>query len=97
LAYIRGKAQILTIPVLQAQIGDLLKERASLKRTIAALSNQVQALNAVPVNTRKPAAVCGTSSGYQKHIREKEKPCYPCKAARAEYTRNYRKLTAACG
>jgi hypothetical protein len=96
MAYIRGKTQLLTIPSLQAQIGDLVRERESLKRTIAALSGQVQALNAVPVNVRKAEAVCGTSSGYQKHIREKEKPCYPCKAARAEYTRNWRKARA-CG
>jgi len=94
MAYVRGKAQPINIPVLQQQIRDLLIERASLKRTITALSSQVQALNAVPVNTRRSEPVCGTYSGYQKHIRDKETPCYPCKAARAEYTRNYRKLRA---
>lgn len=96
MTYVRGKAQPLTIPTLQAQIADLLRERASLKRTIDALTNQVKALNAVPVNARKSEPVCGTYSGYQKHIRGKETPCYPCKAARAEYTRNYRALRA-CG
>ena len=95
MTYIRGKSQPHTILALQATISDLLRERASMKRTIAALSSQVQALNAVPVNTRRSEPVCGTYSGYQKHIRDKEMPCYPCKAARAEYTRNYRKLKAA--
>lgn len=94
MTYVRGKAQPVNIPVLQQQIRDLLIERASLKRTITALSSQVQALNAVPVNSRRAEPVCGTYSGYQKHIRDKETPCYPCKAARAEYTRNYRKLKA---
>jgi len=94
MTYVRGKAQPVNIPVLQQQIRDLLIERASLKRTITALSSQVQALNAVPVNTRRAEPVCGTYSGYQKHIRDKETPCYPCKSARAEYTRNYRKLKA---
>lgn len=96
MTYVRGKAQPLTIPTLQAQITDLLKERASLKRTINALSIQIQALNAVPVHTRRAEPVCGTYSGYQRHIRAKETPCHPCKCARAEYTRNYRKLRA-CG
>jgi len=95
MSYVRGKAQPLTIPVLQAQIRELLLERASHKRTIEALSNQVKALNAVPANFRRSEPVCGTYSGYQKHIRDKETPCFPCKAARAEYTRNYRKLRAA--
>ena len=96
MAYVRGKSQPLNIQTLQAQVADLLRERASLKRTIDALSSQVQALNAVPVNARKAQPVCGTYSGYQKHLRTKETPCYPCKAARAEYTRNYRALRA-CG
>lgn len=96
MSYVRGKSQPLNIMTLQAQIGDLLRERASLKQTISALSSQVQALNAVPVNARKAHPVCGTYSGYQKHIRDKETPCFPCKSARAEYTRNYRKLRA-CG
>ena len=94
MTYVRGKAQPLTIPTLQAQVGDLLRERESLKRTIAALTRQVKALNAVPVNARRSEAVCGTYSGYQKHLRDKSTACYPCKAARAEYTRNYRKLRA---
>jgi hypothetical protein len=92
--YVRGKAQPLTIPVLQAQISDLITERASLKRTIAALSNQVNALNAIPVNFRRSEPVCGTYSGYQKHIRDKVTPCFPCKAARAEYTRQHRAKAA---
>ena len=94
MAYVRGKAQPLTIPTLQAQINELLLERASLKRTVNALANQVKALNATPVNARRSEAVCGTYSGYQKHLRDKTTACYPCKAARAEYTRNYRKLRA---
>lgn len=96
MTYIRGKAQPLTIPALQAQIIELLQERESLKRTVAALSSQIKALNAVPLNTRRAQPVCGTYSGYQKHIREKEPTCFACRAARAEYTRNYRKLRA-CG
>jgi hypothetical protein len=94
-SYVRGKSQPATTQALQAVISDLLRERASLKRTITALSSQVQALNAVPVNIRRAEPVCGTYSGYQKHIRDKETPCFPCKSARAEYTRNYRKLKAA--
>lgn len=94
MTYVRGKSQPDAISSLQAVISDLLQERASMKRTITALSKQVQALNAVPVNIRRAEPVCGTYSGYQKHIREKEPPCFPCKAARAEYTRNYRKLKA---
>ncbi len=90
MSYKRGTSQPLTIPTLQATIGDLLRERESLRRTIAALCGQVQALNAIPVNTRRAEPVCGTYSGYQKHIRDKEPSCFPCKAARAEYTRNYR-------
>lgn len=95
MTYIRGKSQTITIPGLQARISDLLRERESLKLTIAALTKQVQALNAVPVNTRRSEPVCGTYSGYQRHIRDKETPCYPCKAARAEYTRNWRQRQAA--
>lgn len=95
MTYIHGKSQPLTIPVLQAQIRDMQRERTSLKLTIAALSSQVKALNAIPVNFRRAEPVCGTYSGYQKHIRDKETPCFPCKAARSEYTRNYRKARAA--
>ncbi|MGK3957872.1 hypothetical protein ACLKOZ_16970 [Arthrobacter sp. R4] len=94
MTYVRGKSQPAATQALQSVISDLLRERASMKRTIAALTSQVQALNAVPVNIRRAEPVCGTYSGYQKHIRDKEIPCYPCKAARAEYTRNYRKLKA---
>lgn len=96
--YVRRQATPLTIPALQAQIGDLLKERESLRRTINALSGQVKALNAVPVNTRRAEPVCGTYSGYQKHIRDKEPTCFACRAARAEYARNYRRQqsTIAC-
>ena len=95
MSYVRGKATPTNIPVLQSAIRDLQRERASLKLTIAALSSQILALNATPVNTRRSEPVCGTYSGYQKHIRNKEETCFPCKAARAEYTRNYRKLKAA--
>lgn len=94
MTYVRGKSQPVTSHALQEQIRDLLRERSSLKRTINALSSQVQALNAVPVNTRRAEPVCGTYSGYQKHIRDKVTPCFACKAARAEYTRNYRRLKA---
>jgi len=95
MTYKRGASQPVNIPTLQAVINDMRKERASLKMTIKALSDQVRALNAVPVNTRRAEPVCGTYSGYQKHIRNKETACFPCKAARAEYTRQYRKLKAA--
>ena len=95
MTYVRGKVQTITIPVLQARISDLQRERTSLKLTIAALSSQVQALNAIPVTFRRAEPVCGTYSGYQKHIRDKVTPCFPCKAARAEYTRNYRAKAAA--
>jgi uncharacterized coiled-coil DUF342 family protein len=94
MSYVRGKSQQLTIPVLQAQIRDMHRERESLRLTIAALSRQVQVLNAIPVNFRRADPVCGTYSGYQKHIRDKATPCLPCKAARSEYTRNYRKARA---
>jgi hypothetical protein len=96
MTYVRGKAQPLTIEMLQRQIHDLLRERASHKQTIKALSDQVKALNAIPVNVRRAEPVCGTYSGYQKHIRNKEETCFPCRSARAEYTRQYRKLRA-CG
>jgi hypothetical protein len=95
MSYVRGKATPTNIPVLQAHIRDLQRERESLKLTIAALSSQIEALNAIPVNFRRAEPVCGTYSGYQKHIRDKVTPCFPCKAARAEYTRNYRKARAA--
>ncbi|MDQ0102328.1 hypothetical protein J2T10_001974 [Paenarthrobacter nicotinovorans] len=94
MTYIRGNSQPATVPALQARIIDLLKERESLKRTVEALALQIQALNAVPVNARRETPVCGTYSGYQRHIRDKKTPCLPCKAARAEYTRNYRKRQA---
>lgn len=32
----------------------------------------------------------GTTGGYQRHRRNGEPPCGPCKAARAEYMRQYR-------
>lgn len=95
MTYVRGTSQPITIPTLQARINDLIRERESLKLTVAALSRQVRALNATPINARRSEAVCGTYSGYQKHLRDKETPCYPCKAARAEYTRTWRKLKAA--
>ena len=80
-----------TVPVLQRQIAELLHERAALRQTVETLTAQLRAMNTVPANHRKPTAVCGTYSGYMKHIRAEETPCYPCKAARAEYTREYRK------
>lgn len=95
MTYIRGHATPLTIPALQSQIGDLIKERESLKQTIRALSSQVRALNAVPVNTRRATPVCGTYSGYQKHLRDGTPTCFACRAARADYTRNYRKTKQA--
>jgi hypothetical protein len=79
---------------MRAQILDLLRERESLRLTIQALSRQVQALSAIPVNFRRAEPVCGTYSGYQKHIRDRSTPCFPCKAARAQYTRNYRQARA---
>ena len=33
--------------------------------------------------------VCGTNSGYQKHIRDRTKPCDPCKVAHTENARKY--------
>lgn len=90
MSYIHGRSKPQLIPALQTQIADLVQERASLRRTIEALASQVRDLNATPVNSRRAAAVCGTYSGYQKHIRDKSTPCYPCKAARAKYTREYR-------
>ena len=81
------------IHTLQTQVGSLLVEREALRQTIETLTAQLRAMYVVPANHRKHEAVCGTYSGYQKHLRDKDTPCYPCKAARAEYTRNYRKRT----
>lgn len=36
-------------------------------------------------------AECGTKSGHKRHIRKGEKPCEPCKAAKREYDRLWRK------
>lgn len=91
MGYVRNTAQPRTMQSLESRIAELLAERASLKRTIDALAGQVKALNATPVNIRKAVPVCGTHSGYQKHIRDKSTTCFACRAARAEYTRNYRK------
>lgn len=80
---------------LERRIEDLVRERESLRQTITALAGQVKALGATPANHRRAMPVCGTYSGYQKHLRDKTGTCLPCRAARAEYTRNYRKLRAA--
>lgn len=96
MSYVRNRpSTIATVPALQNQVRELLMERAALRQTVQALTAQLKAMNTVPANHRKPEAVCGTYSGYQKHIRAQEAACYPCKAARAEYTRNYRKRSLA--
>lgn len=35
------------------------------------------------------SAVCGTRSAYHRHLRLKETPCSPCKAAEADYRAEY--------
>jgi hypothetical protein len=35
-------------------------------------------------------AVCGTDSGYQRHIRHQEEPCEACRMARRDYMRDLR-------
>jgi WhiB family redox-sensing transcriptional regulator len=42
---------------------------------------KTRTVNASPKN-REPAK-CGTNSGYRKHLREKTKPCDPCRKAHA--------------
>ena len=39
--------------------------------------------------TRKNAAVCGTNGGYQRHRRQGEEPCDPCREAKSAYNRAY--------
>lgn len=36
----------------------------------------------------------GTTSGYKRHLRNKDKSCGPCRAANAAYRRNYLELRA---
>jgi hypothetical protein len=42
------------------------------------------------VKAAETVAVCGTRSGYQKHVREDTSPCTPCRIANREYMRKYR-------
>lgn len=39
---------------------------------------------------RATIAACGTLSGYRAHRRKSEEACRPCKAAQAQYTREFR-------
>jgi hypothetical protein len=43
--------------------------------------------------SRGPAE-CGTRPGYIRHLRENENPCQPCRDAKNEYDRGYRKRRA---
>ncbi|MFM9675816.1 hypothetical protein ACKI1N_10240 [Streptomyces brasiliscabiei] len=43
-----------------------------------------------PRKSRQPAR-CGTKAGYHRHYRHKEKPCEPCRAAKAVAHAHYRK------
>ncbi|MDT0567872.1 hypothetical protein RM704_10390 [Streptomyces sp. DSM 3412] len=42
-----------------------------------------------PRRSRQPAK-CGTKAGYHRHYRHKEKPCEPCRAAKAVAHKYYR-------
>lgn len=42
------------------------------------------------VRPRNTAPLCGTYSGWSKHMRGKEKPCRACKNAQILYQREYR-------
>jgi len=37
--------------------------------------------------------ICGTRSGYQKHVRDRTEKCRPCRDAHAANGRNYREAT----
>lgn len=39
---------------------------------------------------KPPTTQCGTANGYKRHQKHGEVACGPCKAAMAEYSRNYR-------
>ena len=43
-----------------------------------------------PKKTRQRVAKCGTYGGYQKHRRQGEPACEPCRKANANYHRGYR-------
>jgi hypothetical protein len=43
-----------------------------------------------PQKPRKDAAQCGTKSGHKRHQRLGEPACGPCKAAKADYDRDWR-------
>lgn len=42
------------------------------------------------IRHRNPQPICGTYSGYSKHMRDKEKPCADCSKAQVIYKREYR-------
>ncbi|MGX7727562.1 hypothetical protein [Rhodococcus sp. 5G237] len=40
--------------------------------------------------TTTESTLCGTVSGYERHLRERTTTCEPCKTARREYQREWR-------
>ena len=45
---------------------------------------------ALPLRPRGVESLCGTHSGYVKHVRDHTDPCHDCRNARATYQRDYR-------
>lgn len=62
--------------------------RANERRAVLAELRQRQADARVslpaPVKKKRGPAVCGTRSGYQKHVREKTEICGPCRQANTD-------------
>lgn len=78
----------------------LESEIGALENMLASQESAVRLLQAKYLNTRQPGAdrdragrrrqaICGTDSGYYKHIRRlKESACEPCRMAHAEAERD---------
>jgi hypothetical protein len=50
-----------------------------------------------PIRPRLDIPLCGTCSGYARHIRLRQEPCRPCLDARRNYQREYRARKRATG
>jgi hypothetical protein len=53
-------------------------------------ASPVASVEPKPRRRTRPAAECGTNSGYGKHVRDKTAICEPCRAAHAEADRRLR-------
>lgn len=78
-----AKASRMTPDEARKRLLSLIELRAKINREIA----QMEAVVA-NIKIRKPAAVCGTDSGYTRHVKPrkgepKTEPCEPCKRAHA--------------